>query len=115
MRSLPFVYAIKHRVGSSLFIDRGPGEAAENKRIFDRLEERKKEIEHAFGGKLSWERLEGKQGCRIAFTTTVGGYRSDESKWPAIEDAMIDAMMRLEKALIPNVANLKSELAGGSA
>jgi hypothetical protein len=53
-----------------------------------------------FGGKLSWERLEGKQGCRIAYITT-GGYKSDESKWPAIQDAMIDAMIRLEKALAP--------------
>jgi hypothetical protein len=31
-----------------------------------------------------------------------GGYKDDvESKWPEIQDAIIDAMMRLEKALRP--------------
>jgi hypothetical protein len=40
----------------------------------------------------------------------VGGYRSDEAKWPAIHDAMIDAMGRLEKALTPHLAKLKTEL-----
>jgi hypothetical protein len=114
VRGLPFVYAIKQEEGRvELFIDRGAGKATENKRIFDGLEEHKDEIERAFGGKLSWERLEGKQGCRIAHTSTVGGYRSDESKWAAIQDAMIDTMVRLEKALAPHLAKLKTELASG--
>ena len=64
----------------------------------------------AFGGPLSWQRLDDKQGCRIAYTTTAGGYRSDESKWPAIQDAMIDAMARLEQALTPHLEKLKTEL-----
>ena len=60
---------------------------------------------------MSWQRLDGKRACRIAYTTTIGGYRSDESKWPEIQDAMIDAMIRLENALIPHLAKLKGELA----
>jgi hypothetical protein len=40
-----------------------------------------------------------------------GGYRSDESKWPEIQDAMIAAMARLEKALGPHLEKLKMELA----
>jgi hypothetical protein len=112
VRGLPFVYVIKQEEGRvELFIDRGAGKAAENKRIFDWLEQRKEEIERAFGAKLSWERLEGKQSCRISYTATGGGYRSDESKWPGILDAMIDAMVRLEKALTPRLAELKTELA----
>jgi hypothetical protein len=63
------------------------------------------------GDKLSWERLEGKQGCRVAYTVTGGGYRREESNWPAIQDAMIDAMVRLEKGLTPHLAKLKAELA----
>jgi hypothetical protein len=39
-----------------------------------------------------------------------GGYKSDEAKWPAIQDAMIDAMGRLEKALAPHLEKLKTEL-----
>jgi predicted type IV restriction endonuclease len=116
LRGLPFVYAIKQEEGRvELFIDRGAGKAAENKRIFDRLEGSKQEIERTFGGKLSWERLEGKQGCRIACITTGGGYRSAESEWPEIHDAMIDAMARLEKALAPHLAKLKAELASQGA
>jgi predicted type IV restriction endonuclease len=116
VRGLQFVFAVKQEEGRvELWIDRGAGKTAENKRIFDWLEKRKQEIERAFGGELSWERLEGKQGCRIAHTTTVGGYRSDESKWAAIQDAMIDAMTRLEYALNPHMAGLKAELASEGA
>jgi hypothetical protein len=116
VRGVPFVYAVKQEEGRvELFIDRGPGKTQENKSIFNWLEERKEEIERAFGGKLSWERLEGKQGCRIAHCITVGGYRSDESKWPEIQDAMIDAMIRLENALTPHLAKLKTELASEGA
>jgi hypothetical protein len=39
-------------------------------------------------------------------TIGMGGYRDEESKWPEIQDAMIDAMIRLEKALRPHIVNL---------
>src|SRR5262249_60012570 len=94
-----------------LYIDRGAGKAAENKELFERINQHKEEIERAFGGPLSWQRLDNKQGCRIAYPIKVGGYRSDESRWPAIQDAMIDAMIRLEKALTPHLARLKTDLA----
>jgi hypothetical protein len=58
---------------------------------------------------LSWQRLDAKRSCRIAYTITLGGWRSEESKWPEIQDAMIDGMVRLEKALKPQIANLKME------
>jgi hypothetical protein len=47
----------------------------------------------------------------VAFNVTGGGYKSDESRWPAIQDGMIDAMIRLENALTPRLAKLKTELA----
>jgi hypothetical protein len=112
VRGLPFVYAVKqHEARIELFIDRGAGTAAENKEIFDRLCERKAEIEKTFGGELSWQRLGGKQGSRIAYTLSTGGYKSDEGKWPAIQDAMIDAMLRLEVALTPHLEKLKTDSA----
>ena len=111
VRGLPFRCSIgQDESRIELYIDRGAGKAAENKRIFDRLHAQQKEIERDFGGELSWQRLDDKQGCRIAFTITAGGYKSDESKWPAIQDAMIDAMGRLEKALAPHLEKLKTEL-----
>ena len=107
MKGLPFVYAIgQHEGRVELYIDRGTGTVAENKDIFDRIHRHKEDIEKTFGDQLSWERLDDKQGSRIAYTTTAGGYRSDESQWPAIQDAMI----RLEMALAPRLEKLKTEL-----
>jgi hypothetical protein len=111
VRGLQLVYAIGQEEGRvELYIDRGAGKADENKRIFDQLRQQKADIEKTFGGELSWQRLDQKQGCRIAHPLTLGGYRSDEVKWPAIQDAMIDAMIRLEKALAPHLEKLKKEL-----
>jgi hypothetical protein len=112
VRGVPFVYAIGQERGRvELFIDRGRGKAAENKRIFDWLLKHKKEIEEAFGGELTWQRLEKKQGSRVACTLDGGGYRSPEAKWPAIQDAMIETMGRLEKALTPHLEKLRTDLA----
>jgi serine/threonine protein kinase len=111
VRGLPFVYAIQQGQGRvELYIDRGAGMAAENKELFDSLHQHKDEIEKAFSGLLSWQRLDDKQACRIAYEVTGGGWKTDESKWPQIQDAMIDAMARLEKALAPHLEKSKTEM-----
>jgi hypothetical protein len=79
----------------------GAENADENKEIFDRIHKHKEEIEKSFGDELSWLRLDGSHHCRITYIASVGGQKSDESDWPEIQDAMIDAMNRLEKALTP--------------
>ena len=105
VRGLSFNYVIVQEYGiTELYIDRG--EASENKRIFDRLFEKKSEIEEKFGGALSWERLDSKRACRIKCVIDVGGYRSPESEWPAIQEKMVDSMIRLEGALAPAIASL---------
>jgi hypothetical protein len=91
---------------AELYIDRGKDTEAENKHIFDQLESHKAEIEKAFGAALSWERLEGKRACRIRHTQP-GGYRSPEEDWPKIQDGIIGAMDRLEKALRPYLKRLQ--------
>lgn len=112
VRGLPFTYVIGQDHGKvELYIDRGADQTKANKRIFKRLLSKKNEIEKGFGGKLSWQRLDDKRACRIAHIIKVGGYKSDESKWPEIQDTMIDAMVRLEKALTPHLGKLKTELA----
>lgn len=104
---LAYVYALRqHGAKVELYIDRGKESGEENKRIFDQLYRSKESIEKAFGGPLSWERLEGKRACRIAEYLSIGGYR-DDSKWHAVQDAMIDAMIRFEKALKPHIGTLK--------
>lgn len=104
---LGYNYVIRKNDGDAeLYIDRGKEGEAENKAIFDKLAESKDAIEAAFGGSLDWQRLDGKRACRIKKNIDLGGYR-DESKWPEIQAAMIDAMIRLEKALKPHIAKLK--------
>lgn len=86
-----------------LYIDRGRDQGDANKRIFDRLYAAKQEIEERFGGPLEWQRLDDKRACRIRYRTAGGGYRAPQDRWPEMQDAMIDAMVRLEAALRPQI------------
>ncbi len=107
-RGLGFNYTVrKHDGVVELFIDRGKEAGGESKTVFDALVASKDAIEKEFGGPLEWQRLEGKRSCRIKKIISIGGYRDAESKWPSIQDAMIDAMVRLEKALKPYIAKLQ--------
>jgi len=92
---------------AELYIDRGKDAEEETKSIFDQLFANKAKIDEAFGDALSWERLEGKRACRIRHTQSGGGYRTPEERWPALQDAIIQDMDRLEKALRPHLKQLK--------
>jgi hypothetical protein len=103
---LSFNYVIVQGYGVvELYVDRK--DAAENKRLFDDLHARKAEVERAFGGELIWDRLDSKRACRIKCQIETGGYRSPESEWAAIQSQMVDAMTRLEIALLPGVEALE--------
>lgn len=107
MYGLGFNFVIrKHDVHVELYIDRGKGAEEENEKIFNAIAYVQKSIDEAFGEALSWERLEGRRACRIAKRLSIGGYR-DEEEWPEIQEAMIDAMIHLEKALRPHIEKLQ--------
>ena len=109
MRGLGFNYAVRqHSAQVELYIDKGKGCDEENRLIFEALESDKDEVEKAFGEPLEWQSLEGKQACRIRKQIEVGGYRDDEEKWDEIHDVMIDAMIRLEKALRPHIKKIRA-------
>jgi hypothetical protein len=97
--SFTYVIWMTEESAVELYID--TGDKDENKRIFDGLHGKKAEIEQAVGHPLSWERLDDKRGSRVRFVLGEGGL-VDEPKWPMIQDAMIDAMDRLAKAVKPN-------------
>lgn len=88
-----------------LYIDRG--DARENKRIFDELMSRRAEVDGAFGGTLTWERLDNRRASRISHNVDSGGYRSPRETWPDVQDEIIDAMSRLESALRPHLDRLR--------
>lgn len=89
-----------------LYIDRGKESHEENLQILNHLEAHKDEIEKEFGGELQWLELEDKRACIVRVPRIEGGYRSDQEDWPEIEDALIDRMVRLHKALSPHIATL---------
>lgn len=107
-RGLALDYVIrKNEADVELYIDSGKESGSENKQIFDILNSSKSVIEKEFGGPLEWQRLDNKRACRIKKTITIGGYRSEESEWSVIQEAMIDAMIRLDKSLKPFIQKLK--------
>ena len=66
-----------------------------------------KGISAAIREPLEWHGLEGKRACRIKKSLDIGGYRNDEEEWNAIHGLIIDAMIRLEKALGPELKKLR--------
>jgi len=106
-RGLGLNYVItQNECATELYIDRGKNAEEENKSIYDQLFAHKAEIDSAFGGELSWERLEGKRACRIRYTHRAGGYRSPEDQWPDLQDNVINAMDLMDKALRPHLRTL---------
>ena len=90
-----------------LYIDRGKGADDENNAIFDRLYASREQIEEDFGGRLEWQRLDNRRACRICSTIVNGGRDTDEGLEERVA-ALVDRMVRLEKALRPHVVTLRS-------
>lgn len=88
-----------------LSIDKGKDSGAENKRLFDLLHAQKEAIESDFGGELEWQRLDDRRYSRILKRITDSGL-TEPDKWPELQDKMIDAMIRLDRALRKRVAKL---------
>jgi hypothetical protein len=82
------------------------GGAEMNKKAFKGLLARKEEIEASFGSALDWQELPERAACRIC-TILPGGWSSPESEWPAMQDRMIDALIRLEASLRKPIQELK--------
>ncbi len=81
-------------------------DAERNLRLYDFLFAHKSELE-AITGAMNWERLEGKKACRISIRIPDGGYRTDESEWPALHEKMFESMERFYAALSPWIEEFK--------
>lgn len=71
-------------------------EADANRFVCERLEERKTEIEDAFGAELTRLPLPNKKACRMQYAKPVDGY--DKANWPEMIEWLVEHMPRLEKA-----------------
>ena len=88
-----------------LYIDRGEDHDAENKLIFDKLQEHRPEIELTFGEPLEWDRLNDKRASRIRWIQSFG-CGLPEKEWPKATAAQAEAMIRFHSALSPKVKGL---------
>lgn len=89
------------------YIRMGKDSDAKNKTAFHALKAKQAEIEQAFGGELDWQELPTRIGCRICVDVD-GGWKTPESDWPALQDHMLEKMIRLEGALKGPIQALKA-------
>jgi hypothetical protein len=89
-----------------LWISLGAGQAAKSKAAFRALYAQKDAIESDFGQSLEWQELPDADGCRIR-SVIEGGYKSPQDQWPAIQSALVDAMVRLNGAARKRIADLR--------
>lgn len=101
-------YVITNKYAScEVYLDRGKEfeEPNINKERFDQLIKNKDEIEKIFGGKLNWERLDSKRASRIS--VRFEGSLKNKDSWDELQEKMIDAMIRIEKAFRKTIGNLR--------
>lgn len=77
-----------------------------NKEQFRFLYQHKDEIEDRFGGPLEWQLLPNRKASRIKYEISDYGVK-DRERWNELQDQLIDAMIRLEKALRPIIQSYR--------
>lgn len=80
-------------------------DAQTNIKRFNSLLAKKEEIETAFGEPLEWDFKENRKQHYIRSWTKIGGIENEE-KWSAIQNDLVNRLIRLEKALRPHLASL---------
>ncbi|MDA3915280.1 DUF4268 domain-containing protein [Oleiagrimonas sp.] len=65
---------------------------------FEALRSQRQAIEGAFGEALEWQPLPDRSGSRICLDMP-GGWKLPEAEWPQLQDKLIDAITRLDRAL----------------
>ncbi|MBX3062037.1 MAG: DUF4268 domain-containing protein [Anaerolineae bacterium] len=77
-----------------------------NKQYFDKLYNERDQIEAEFGHPLDWRRLDDNRASRIVFALDGSDGLATPKSWDALQDRMIDSMIKLDKVLRPRIQNL---------
>ncbi len=88
------------------YISMGKDSDNRNKAAFHALHDMRANIEQAFGSALDWQELPNRIGCRICVDID-GGWKTQETGWPALQDRMLEQMIKLESALKGPIQALK--------
>ncbi len=79
----------------SIWINIDTLDKAKSKKLFDQFYAHKEEIENALGDKLEWYRYDDRRYSQIWWDIAAGNVLDDESKWPVLQDEIIQAEKRL--------------------
>ncbi len=97
---------LKKKVRVELYLARSASE--ENKWLFDRLAEKKQELEGRFGAELEWMRLDERKASRICYSHPFDG--SDDGQWPKMINWLCQHFVKLEKTFSKPLERLGQEL-----
>lgn len=97
----------KSYVGVELAISKSDTQA--NKQVFDELKKFEIEITNDFGETLSWERLDNKKMCRVAYSLQ-GVNLNHKDEWDKMMEFLIENMMKLEKSMREPLKKVKRKL-----
>ena len=108
LRGVTYSYWLKKdAISIKIYIDRGKEADDENLAIFNELLTKKDRIEEKFGEPLEWEEMETARACIIKKDYDIGGWQTPEEEWEPIYEAIVDAMIRLEKATKPEIQKIR--------
>ena len=108
LRGVTYSYWLKKdAISIKIYIDRGKEADDENLAIFNELLTKKDRIEEKFGEPLEWEEMETARACIIKKDYNIGGWQTPEEEWEPIYEAIVDAMIRLEKATKPEIQKIR--------
>ncbi|KIC37256.1 DUF4268 domain-containing protein [Leisingera sp. ANG-M7] len=82
--------------------------AEENKWLFDRLIQKRDQIEADFGHKIEWLRLDDKKACRLQYEVPCDGFNREE--WPNHIAWHVDHIQKWERALRGPLAEVNQAL-----
>ena len=101
VRGCNWTYSIRQSDTDAMF--RVSSSVEHPERVMDPLQAKRDQIEAAVGSELEWEEAAGRLNAAVRLRLLDGGYANPHNEWPRIQDAMIDAMIRLEAALRPHL------------
>jgi hypothetical protein len=103
---ITFNYLIlKDHAAITLNID--VGDQTTNKAIFDEFASQSQDIEYEFGERLNWYRLDDKKACHIDCQIYEHGSLSEPDTWAALQDLMIDKMVRFDRVFRDRIKKLE--------
>jgi predicted transcriptional regulator len=106
---LNFAFTRARRPRVDLYIDTGKMER--NKQIFDLLSARREAVEAAFGGQLTWERIDDKRASRIAvYYDDLVSVDASPRALAQLRKWAVDALVRMHSALEVHVHAVMADI-----